>query len=371
MKKLGLAVGFAALLATPVVATADGGKLYYDDGTRLEMDDFDMKVNLQLQSLFTYTDFDEGADDVADFSVRRVRLVVAGNMLDNAFSYKVQNDFVGDRDADGQKDSALMDAWFQANLDEAANLRLGQMKTQVSRQFNASSAKLQMVNRSIASEAFDRGRNVGAMLHGDVGNGIGYSLGLYNGDSEGEGQNLNGVDRRLSGIGSVFMNMGEYGSREYEGDMRSAGDLAGTLGATVLVGQGTEVDAGKFDDLVLNGDAGIRVDGFSLQGEYFFSEREFDDIAGSLGKPKDQAYYVQAGQMLDSDNELALRFAVVDPDKDFTDVKDAQEFGVGLNHFLNGHNLKIQTGATWVKTRYDAASSLTDMRYDLMLAGYF
>ncbi|MCB0359160.1 MAG: hypothetical protein KDD44_05980, partial [Bdellovibrionales bacterium] len=226
MRKLSV-LAIAGLLAVPMSAQAKtldelllekgvvagsgsaAGSANYHGGSRLEFDNgFSIKFNVQLQSRYEYEDFEDsearGLEDTSGFSMRRVRLVASGDLMDGEFSYKLQNDF-----ASNGGGSDLKDAWIQWNLDDAAMVRMGQYKQPFSRQENASSAKLQFPDRSIANEYFAESRHNGAMLHGDLG-GAHYYAGLYNGNSDGEGRNAGPTDNNMNGIAAINANLGDY-----------------------------------------------------------------------------------------------------------------------------------------------------------------
>jgi phosphate-selective porin OprO and OprP len=359
-----------------LASTGTPGQAYYRGGTRLDFgSDFDMKLNLQVQSRYRYVDFDDstetGRPDTSGFNMRRVRLILSGSMLDQTWSYKVNNDFVGGSNDDGSRSSDLLDAWLQWNGGDWVNFRMGQYKTPLGRQFNASSAKLQLMDRSPVTDLFDLGRQNGAMLHG--GDGVAqYALGLFNGESDGEGRNLGPVDNRMQGVGMVSLSSDNYGSRGHEGDIDMTDGLAWTLGGAVGFGQGTSA-LGKFDKTDLNADIGLRCGGMSLQSEVYWSEIDFDDgmALGATGKRDDIGYYVQLGYQFVEEWEAAGRFSYIKLDKDVDPVKDMQEYNVGLNYYINGHNLKVQTGVSWTDTNFRGGGDLVDLAYQLQLAGYF
>ncbi|MCB0360664.1 MAG: hypothetical protein KDD44_13545 [Bdellovibrionales bacterium] len=370
------------LLADNGVVAADGeaARLHYKGGTRLEFPDagFDMKLNLQIQSRYTYADNNDGdrvaaglapAGDTSGFSMRRVRLVFSGNMLNKKFSYKLQNDFVGAADAgatDGARSSDLRDAWLQWNGDDV-HLRMGQYKVPFSRQENVSSANLQLVDRGIVNDFFSKGRNLGVMAHGEM-SGLGYKASIHNGNSDGEGRNRPATDNKHEGAIQVYYNMGDY-DRDLEGDYGNTDDMAMTIGAAATYGQGSTAGV-DFDETNVNVDLGLNCAGFSLQGEYYF--RNTDPDAGSSAD--DNGFYVQTGYFfVPQEWELAFRFGYLEPEKGTATFDDEQEYAFALNYYLDGHNLKLQNGFV-IDTMNDVAggnNDITDFRYELQLSGYF
>lgn len=394
MRRIGLiaAAGLCVLPALGDAQAADqNGRLYYKDGTRLEFDDFDMRINLQVQPRFTYEDNDEegrreaGLDeenDVMSFDLRRVRLNFTGNLLKKQFSYQVQTDLRSD-----QGGNELKDAWLQWNGD-GVNLRWGQTKVPFSRQFLVSSANLEFIERSIASEAFDHDRQIGMLLHGPIGDAGTYYIGGFNGESEGEGDNRPGVDNNLLVSAAANFNVGEYGSRAMEGDLRPANkrdELAMTFGAAVTYGEATgdPFDVGgdfatDFDKFDLNVDAGLRFAGWSLQTEFYYAYAELDEknASGDYDNLDNFGFYVQGGYLFTEEWELAVRYALVQPDDEIATFEDLNEISAVLNYFLNGHNLKLQVGGTWEFSNFNEEvagtdDDISDFRFETQLAGYF
>lgn len=365
MRKIGYlaALGLLALPLSQDAQAADDGKVYYKGGSVLEFPDFKMKINSQIQTIYQYKEFEESEareeDDTSGFDVKRARLQVSGDALGGMWSYRLQNDFASDS---GGGD--LKDAWLQLNLDEAAMMRMGQFKEPFSRQAVASSAAQQLVDRSIVTNTFARGRDVGAMLHGAVSESLGYSLAVFNGESEGEGANKNATDNNLKGVAQLVAFMGDYGDRGHEGDHRDGGDFAMTFGAAAAYGEGQDENGVEGDAVDLNADVGVRVQGASLQGEYFWTENNPDG-----GDSTDlNGFYVQGGMMF-GDWEPVARYGWVDPDGE-EGIDELTEYAVGINYFFAGHSLKATAQVTWEDTEFLDNTELTDTRAELQLTAY-
>jgi hypothetical protein len=403
----------ASIFAAPLLAHAmplndslfdkgtEGKLMRGDDATHLVFPDFNMKINLIMQDTFRYSDLDEvegrDVDDSTSFEVNLLRLKLEGDLLDKEWSYYFQNDFVQGEEADGSNGSELKDAWMQWNADDAAKLRAGQFKVPYSRQELDSDEKLAVMFRGLASDSFALGRNQGVLLHGPIDDAIGYAIGVYNGESDGEGQNLPGVDNKVSGSAALTANIGEYGSRTEESDFRENKDFAMTMGAAAVYGQGTSdvlLGSTDFDKVDANADIGLRVEGFTTQAEFYFRKVELDDVDTAEDSAEDMGFYVQAGyQFVPNEWELVAQFDYVSPDSDLDSVSrpfadsflpegiddgtidDVQQYAVVLNYYINGHALKVQTGVTWTVTNFDTdfddgEGDITDAFYQMKLAGY-
>lgn len=379
MRKLGL-VAAASLAVLPCITDANaadtGAKVYYKEGTRIETADVDMKINLQIQPRFTFSDADEGGrrdagidDSVGDttsFDLRRVRIEFSGNVLDKQFSYKIKTDLRSD--AGG---SDLKEAWLQWNSD-AANMRWGQFKAPFSRQENVSSTSLYFIDRSAVSDFFAPSYQPGAMLHGPVAEGVNYYVGAYNGQSDGEGRNRPGVDNKLAVDAALTANFGDYGSRGVEGDMRAdTSSTAFTTGAAIIYGQAeSETIGSDYDHFDLNVDAGMRSNGLDLQTDFFYSTADFDEVAGDAGEPDLFGFYAQGSYNLNKEWGVGARFGYFEPDEDISDIDDQEEYNLVVNYFLNGHWLKLQTGVTFEVTNFADGDDVSDFRFETQLAGY-
>ena len=362
--------GYAAPPSGPQIQTGlfsamDGGggngRLFYKKGLSYEIPEADVegKLNVQYQGRFTFTDYDSdsGREDVAEFDNRRVRLILKGHILNRLVSYKVSNDFQGGNQGDGSEGNDLKDAWIQLNHSDLAKLRFGQMKTPHTRQYLASSANLQFIDRSIVTSRFAIARNKGVMLHGRELGPFKYAIGVFNGESDGEGSNLPATDNNVIGVGQLSMNMGEYGSRKYEGDFRGPdAPMAMTIGASGAVGQ-AEIAGVESDTLDLNADFGMRCHGGSFQGEFFYESIDPDNQSSedTIG------FYVQVGKMIGENWEPAVRFGYIEPDDDVSATDDIQEYSGVVNYYVNGHALKIQTGVTWERESFRNSQDLTDL----------
>ncbi|MFN8388976.1 MAG: porin [Bdellovibrionota bacterium] len=387
MRKLSLLA--ASLAVMPLVSTAQAadqtGKVYYKDGTRIETQDFDLKINLQVQPKFTFSDKDEGArrdigldsaEDTTSFDVRRVQAFFSGNLLDKEFSYKLQTDL---RSQGGG--SQLKDAWLQWNAEggnPGTHIRWGQFKTPFSRQDNAGDEQLEFIDRSKVSDFFSPNRNMGAMIHGPLGDeSVNYFLETYNGESDGEGINTGGVDNKLAVLAAVTAVFGEYGSRGSESDLRDDNSsTAFTAGVSTIYGQASGdplgVDAASdFDHFDLNVDGGMRSNGFSAQTEFYYRTVNLDDVSGPSSDGDVFGFYVQSGYVIDKLWEVAGRFGYIDYDKDFSAIDDQEEYNLVVNYFIHGHYLKIQSGITWDVSNYSGSSDVTDFRFETQLSGYF
>lgn len=371
MRKIGC---FSAVLViVPITALADGplsvpsvdeAKIYYNRGITIELPHMDLKLNVKSQFSYAYNDYENPSDtDVNKFDVRRLRLQAAGHLDDKTFTYKVENDFSSSSSTDTKKGSALKDGWIEWNADPAAILRVGQFKVPFSRQEVASDFSQQFINRSLINDFFSAKRNVGPMLYGPLGY-ANYAIGVFNGQSDSEGENLSGVDTRLMGAAALNAAIGPYGDRTEEGDFAETPAFAQTVGIAALYGSAErkDVDLRKFD---LNGDWGARYLGFSAQSEVYYSKID-PDSGSSLDN---WGFYAQTGYFFVPQKwEAALRFGYIDYDKNQGEFDNAKEYTANVTRYIKGHDLKIQSGVTWEQYKANGSGDNKDnFRFELQL----
>ncbi len=338
------------------VTPTGGVRVYYNKGTRFDFPDSGLttQFNTQIQTRYTYTDKDEG-ENTSSFDIRRARLILSGSALHEEFSYVLQADFVGTRDSDGTKAPDLRDGYIQWNPSADTGVRMGQYKTFISRQENSSSSKLMFADRSVASDLFQLGRQGGLSGRYTGMDGRFFAAaGIFNGESDGEGRNKPGVDTRETGVATVrYTAMGTMDAFE-EGDIGHTEDAALNFGLAYAYGQITET-AGDADKQTVSVDASLKVEGFSLQAEFFY--RTLDpDAGGSDSDVEPLGYYVQSGYFLVPKKfEIAARYSYVDcDDGKYTEGacdgnEDVNQVTAGLNYYFMKHNVKAQLNWEWTE----------------------
>ena len=378
-KCIALASLSCGLLFSPEIVSADdvaNGRLYYDEGTRLEFPDFDFRLNMLFQPRYSYSDIDSSdrasagfggsLEDRSDFSLRRARLILSGQALDESFSYKLEEDFASD---EGGGD--LRDAWIQWNGDPA-KIRFGQFKQPFGREERISSTRLFFTDRSVVSEAFVPSRRLGAMTSGSIGSSTDWYAAINNGSSENEGENSPGQDNNVQGVVAFDFRSDNFGSRGIQGDFRSDRSFAFTAGLAATYGEGT-VEAADFEEVALNADLGFRVAGAEVSGEFFYSDGDLSTNTSSENV-ENIGFVVDANYVFKEKFGVGARYALLDPDDSFvarTAIEEINEYSLVFNYFINGHDLKLQNGVVYQVADSNRGSSLDDFRYDLQLSGYF
>ena len=362
--------------AEAMAAHGGGAKVYYKGGTRIEFPDqgFSVKINTQLQPRYEFTDNDDGVDNVSSFRMRRARVQLSGHALNKEFSYKLQYDLVGRTAGDGSRAPNLRDAYLNWHACDTAWIRMGQWKTGVSRQYNNSSAKLQIADRSRASDYFDLGRQNGAGVGGEVMDGqVSWTASVYNGSSTGEGINRGGVDTNHAGVVTLRADlMGEMNAHS-EGDVDWTDDAAVNAGLAYAYSDDNVAGLGQ-DHHSFNADVNFKYQGWSLFGEFYYSLID-PDGTGSAGDIEDIGFYVQGGYFIQPKKlEIAARVGYIDFEDDAGSAAfdDETEASASINYYWWKHQLKAQLGYAFVTEGGRSGSADVDTsRWFLQLSSWF
>lgn len=175
-----------------------------------------LRLNGYIQGRYTLTD--EGTHD---FSIKRARLVLKGEILEN-INYKLQ--------LDGVKSPILMDAQVEWSFIPKAKLTFGQFKIPFSLENLTSSSSLDNVNRTQTVEELCPGQDIGASGR-DIGitvsgkfSFVEYSVGIFNGS----GINRRDTNENKDMVGRLVFRPVDslsLGVSQYIGDQRpSAAD---------------------------------------------------------------------------------------------------------------------------------------------------
>jgi hypothetical protein len=111
--------------------------------------------------------------------IRRARVGVDGRWKQVAFEVTVDP-----QDTDGV---LVKDAYGQMRFSRALRLRVGQFKVPGGREYQTSARSIDFMERSALSESLAAGRDIGAMLTGEIGSRLEYQAGVFAGDGNGRG----------------------------------------------------------------------------------------------------------------------------------------------------------------------------------------
>jgi polyhydroxyalkanoate synthesis regulator phasin len=326
----------------------------YKNGAYIKTADdlFSLKLNVNLQGLSNY-DGVEGSPNKSTFRVRRARLIPSGNAFYPWLKYYVQLTL---------EDSVnLRDAYVEATYFNWLTPRVGQYKVPFDREFLTSAMNLQLIDRSVANNEFNLGRDIGLQFSGQpIGKYLEYRLGLFNGS----GANQTNVDNKyiyvgrlvFSPFGPVPYSQGAVGKPDKPllsvgvagawmpnlnpGERKS---LAGVLGSPLEVP--VISDVGQFTS-----DIAFQYKNFSLEGAYYY--RTIDPQEPTIfGRQNASGYFIQGGYFLIPKHlEVAARYSFMEPDTP-TNVDDnkKREMTAGVSYYFSGHPLKIQGNSSFFR----------------------
>jgi hypothetical protein len=318
----------------------------YKSGFYIQSPDekYKLVISGYLQLQFEY--LREGGENNYGFRVRRARLSFLGNLFNKDFTYKFQFDFAK------FSTELLLDAYVNYRMfDGDFEVQVGQQTIPYIRQHQISSSAQMFVERSLASNEFintddvdtdgdgvpdklsKNGRDIGIQLQGKpFDKKLEYQAGIFNGN----GTNTTNINNDFLYMGRVVWNVLGNAGYSYEGDLDHSEHPSVFLG-----GSGNyNVRTVSKDKVVHAGlETGLKYKGFATTGEFFF--RNIKPGSGLLAESNDYGYYAQAGYfVIPKRMEVAARASQVF----FAGLQNDQaEFQLGVNGFIYGNNLKLQT----------------------------
>ncbi len=337
-------IGLALLAAggLPLVAVGEPAGWSYDGNLKYRSPDERFALDLvnRVQTRMTLDDPDIG-DSGQSFEVNRYRLLFQGRAFQH-WEFVLQSDLAtGSLSDDEDESNLLLDAYLKFAKKRLAQLWIGQGKVAFGRQLIIDSGNLQFVDRSIATERFAHGRDVGVALVGENENRTySYSVGLYNGNGINEAADENGDF--LAAARLAVTPLGPMEPLESDPDWTTRPEPRLALGVAVMTNQMGE---GSFEEERINSGAlefAFRVRGFTLAGEFFTESR--DPLIGPPGDESDtDGWYAQTGYAFPVSElgvlEVAGLYAEI-----LRDVADADrsEAGIAVNFYFRGHRGKVQ-----------------------------
>ncbi|MDN3513103.1 MAG: OprO/OprP family phosphate-selective porin [Candidatus Brocadia sp.] len=338
---------------SPSNASASYVRVGYEIGKGFYLNTLDDKYLLNIhqrtQLLYTYTDNDS-SNDISSFRIRRQRINFEGHVFTRDLTYEVEWDLFAESGR-----GELKDAYINYELTDWFQLRGGQWKVPYSRQKMTSSAKMQFVDRSLASEEFHLGRDIGIMIHGEPMEELfEYKLAAMQGAGENEKEN---DDTKHLYVARIAINpFGKFKSYS-ESDLEYEKTPKLALGTAYAINSGKqlfvrdEIMTFHNDVTVDQATADVRFKwrGLSFIGDYFWRDinaHEGEDEGFRPGGIIAHGYTLQGGYFvpvssLQKHLEFAGRYSHIDPDTEITHDSES-EVGFGINWFFKGHVHKLQ-----------------------------
>lgn len=266
-----------------------------------------------LQTLYSL----DSDNDVSGFTVQRARVTVDGGR--DGYEYHIGYETT----QDGIFDDGLVDAFVTIPV-SSISARFGLFRPAISRNGSTSSSRHFFINRSEIGNGFD-GRQEGVGINGDFDQ-LSWWLSLTDGNDGDTDEYLIALRVALDLVGN------------------GVGEVEGAYGGPDEIG--AQASISFFDDGSVDDGDGIIIEGNAVSSIYSFGF-EFADFSEGAGGAQtgnnpvgflandSSPLAVYGTYMLTPDQwEVGLRYQDVD------DTADTSLIEVGVNHYLDGHNLK-------------------------------
>jgi len=264
----------------------------------------------------------------------------------------------------------IRDAYVQYAFNKTWAIGLGQTKLPGNRQRVNSSGDLQLVDRSIVTSTFNIDRDYGVQ--------VSYKKPKFNlkgAISSGEGRNINGGDDGLAYTGRVevlpfgqFTNGGDY----FEGDLAREKAPKFSVGFAYSYNQNAVRTGGQLGSM-LYGSTDIETmfidfiykhQGWSLAAEYI--KRASPSPITTNAEGSERYVYVGDGQNIQgsyifkNNFEFVARYSALNPGSEIQGKeKIKQQYTFGLNKYIKGHRIKLQSDVTYEQDRLNEVNALT------------
>ncbi len=326
---------------------------------------FSFVMNPLFQFRYTFEDFDDKEDN-SSFRIDRGRLVFHGNAYNPNINYFIQLETRSTGSKDGGKSVEMIDFFGDITYVPNAKLRFGQWLIPFNRQQTTPIWKLQMIDRSVANNEFNLGRQIGIMVHGELlDHKLEYYGGFWNGNFRNESRNDNNEHLWVFRASYNPFGIYAYAEGDLEYSVKPKAHISSSISfnsvddATFALDDIGAVTADEIDKTQVAGELGFKYCGFSLISEYYYRKQSGVANANLI----DHGFFVQAGYLLIPKRlELAGRYSLVEYDNELE--KDAlRNAAVGVNYFFNGHKSKLQFNAVRFLNRNSEEPDNIDYKY--------
>ncbi len=274
----------------------------YDNGFSLSTPDKDLSLRIGglLQTDYRSFFYDSEDPNKDKFDMRRVRLLLAGNITDR-FDYKFEYEF------QGAASRNLLDAYGDIHLLPQASFRVGQFKEPFGLEQSTKDKDLFFAERSMGFYLTPQ-RDLGVMAHASLWDErVNYAVGVFNGDGldDSIGGDVDDLESTVRVTLSPFKGLGQTalkdlqlgGSVSYAPADRNNVDVhVKTTGLTSFFDVSSSAKFNVIQDvrdrLRFGAELGWAYGPFALMGEYF--NLQFNDIetSTSIFDTEIQDYYI-------------------------------------------------------------------------------
>lgn len=322
-----------------------------------------------------------------NFLVRRSRLKFDGFAYSPKLRYKIElglsnRDMSGGNEFNRNTPRYILDAVIMWQFAKDWELWAGQTKLPGNIERVVSSGDLQLIDRSLLNSRFTIDRDMGIQIRHKTNLGGDFLMREKFSLSQGEGRNVTeGNEGGLQYTGRIellpfgtFKSKGDY----TQSDLKREEIPKLMLSMTYNYNQGAVRERGFAGDYMLRADGSIyetdqttifidamyKHNGFSFMGEYA-KRTAGDEIATEVDGVTPtgdvvltgNALNLQAGYLFKSNYEIAARFTTLEFEA-VTGKEPTKQYTLGLNKFVVGHKLKIQSDISYT-TLDDESDNIT------------
>ena len=351
---------------SPQVGSTPEGPNRYDGGfVVLDTDKFSLKMNGFTQARFTSSIPEVGSAN-NNFDLALGRFAVSGRVFDPKVSYFMQYEATTFGNTNGV---TMLDWWIGYDLGKPGSFQMGRFILPYSRQFYTHPGQLLFGDLSAADYAFNLQRAVGTNFGGKSGR-LGYHIVATNsiraldaGGQQNFGEKI-AVQGRLE-----FDVLQPYGY--LESSPEPAEDAQFSIG---IASAFNPIDQSSGFQNVMPGDetvnvtldTGYRLGCFAFQAAGYY--RKNDLARPGFADAHDWGYYGQLGYFVVPRHwELAARVAGVSFDQPNNPavLGGVTEYTFGVNRYLHGHGVKINTDYSYLRLHPFAEADRGDHRIRL------
>ncbi len=352
----------------PSMAQENAMKVYWKDGARIETPDnrFSLLLTSQIKTSYIYTDAPPAKENTSSFDVRNARMILSGDALQKEFTYKFEYDL---------KTQQALDNYLGWNTSDWLDLRMGQFKTPISRQFVNGSFKLMFPDVSTSSAYFSYGYQSGARAAAKFfENKLIAALSATNGNSTGEGVNTQATDTKNMFTSDVRWNpIGKMNAYE-ESDLDFTEQPALSFGTAYAYSPQNTVNQQVTSDLDVNRistDANLKYRGLGINAEFYLSH---ESPSGGESFTTTGAY-IQSGYFIVPKRvEIAGRWAMIN-------CADGQGSGACKNvnlinqatadvtYYFSKYNLRVQAAYDYLHTQMVTDDTNDQRRWIMQVVG--
>jgi phosphate-selective porin OprO/OprP len=329
-----------------------------------------IRFRMQNRAAFVTEDGDDFSINEFDARIRRLRLRFDGFLYTPKLTYLIQLSFSrGDLDYESLGfPNIVRDAYIQYAVSKTFSVGFGQTKLPGNRQRVTSSGDLQLADRSIVTNVFNIDRDFGVQFAFKK-----PKVTLKGAISTGDGRNLNTTDDGLAYTGRAeLLPMGQFtnGGDYYEGDLarepkpkfsiavgysfnQNAVRTGGQLGSYLY--QSTDIATAMVDFV-------YKYKGFAVAGEYM-KRTSPDPITTNTDGAEKYVYVgdgknIQGSYLFKNNFEIVSRYSIVNPGNEIkTKEKIKEQYTLGLNKYIKGHRIKLQSDVTYEQDRLDEVNA--------------